>query len=126
MGIVTIHFLPDEYRKLQADQITAGDFIDKTLRQDIAPICDLLKYNHLDDGGSPEVDDFQIKELFYNPATQSGNVQLAYDIRFFWGCSGIKKTHAYKERCPFVINPLTATLMLTIPENLVRDTHDEF
>ena len=125
MGLVTINFTAARYHKLLVNEITTDDFINETLQQRVAAICELLKYNHLDDGGSPEIDEFKIAELTYNPATQTGSVQLSYDIRFFWGCSGIKKTQASKERCAFIIHPEKLTLSLTVPEKLVRDMHEE-
>jgi hypothetical protein len=133
MPVLNLDFSADQYQRMLNSEIIVKDFIDQIINPNATngkiytdEICAQLKYNHNGDGGSPEIHEFEIASVDYNASSNTGSLRLNYAVKFFWGCSDIKKTHQYHEYCSFTVDKQTSTLKLNIPEPVVRDVSDEF
>jgi hypothetical protein len=104
-------------------------FLDETFRADKVLFDDvrsaLLEF-HKDDGGSPEVPDFEIVDCWYDDATRTGKVRFEYQVFFTFGCADIYPILKSAETSKFNIDLTGAKLLLFVTDHISRDTVNEF
>jgi hypothetical protein len=133
MPALTFDIYQDGYTSFLNGEIELKDFLEETLHDrgdgcsgaydDILP--SLLEF-HKDDGGSPEVPEFEIADCSYDKETNAGKVRLAYKVSFSFGCADIHRTDNFTETCKFGIDTERKKLTLFITDHIQRDTVDEF
>lgn len=85
-----------------------------------------LRFNHADEGGSPEIAGLVITDTNYDAKKQKGQIRIKYNIERHYTCSDVKSRQKDTEALPFKLNLTEGVLELTIPEEEDRDTAGEF
>lgn len=63
-----------------------------------------LERENSHDGGAPDVSRFELQNIVFDAGTKQGTFTAAYDISYFWGCSGISKDQeALKSKWKFCV-----------------------
>jgi hypothetical protein len=121
------------YAQSDHDQVLSGGattvaFLGKLLKNEPAfsTIIDHLTAYHRPDGGSIEINDFNITSADYDTAKKKGQVKISYRIYYFYGCADITKDAGDHETWNFDIDTTGSTLILYMPEYEQRSTADEF
>jgi len=129
MPLITlgIQNLPDVQSLI--DNSSLKDFLEETLRSDKSSfdeVCAALLQFHQDEGGSPQVPDFEIAYCEYDGTTHTGKIRFEYDVFFTFGCADIYPTQKSTETSKFSIDESNSKLLLYVTDHISRDTLDEF
>ncbi|MBK0379295.1 hypothetical protein [Mucilaginibacter segetis] len=133
--ILEFDYEADVYEQFIQEEITLIAFLEDILKHqgfeefesgNKERILSILFDYHDDNGGAPEIDDFEIVDAFYDPNSLKGKVEIQYWIYFYYGCSDLNTEEDDYENWNFEIVPETCKLLLHIPEYEVRSTADEF
>ncbi|RYE26995.1 MAG: hypothetical protein EOP45_02615 [Sphingobacteriaceae bacterium] len=110
------------------DEITDFEFIEEVIRHNKdakSKVCFELWQNHAGEG-APSVDDFEITEVFFDNNYRHGTIAVDYVINFYFGCDGMNNSAEVSETINFDLNLIEKSITFMIPDNLERDTVDEF
>jgi len=79
--------------QLLAQQITFTDFLTEVFKgnegKNYLQMCAALKAYHHQNGGAPEVLEFEITQPKFNPNTLSGSFNCKFKVSFFFGCDDL-------------------------------------
>lgn len=79
--------------RLLAQQITFADFLTEVFNanqgNNYLQMCAALKAYHHQNGGAPEVLEFEITQPKFNPGTLSGSFTCKFKVSFFFGCDDL-------------------------------------
>jgi hypothetical protein len=79
--------------QLLSQQITFVDFLNNVFKgnegNNYLQMCAALKAYHHQNGGAPEVLEFEITQAHFNPHTLSGNFICKFKVSFFFGCDDL-------------------------------------
>ena len=135
MAIFEISVSKHLLRKLFDEEITIGELLVEKLYESDSDhegiyneICRQLQSYHDDEGGAPEVSDFEIipDDCRFDFTSKKGKVTLQYTVYFYFGCSDLNRDYDSHETCDFRIDTISESLTLYINEKLRRDTVEEF
>jgi hypothetical protein len=104
-------------------------FLNEVLHSDKALFDDVraaLVEFHQEDGGSPEVPDFEITDCWYDATSKTGKVRFEYTVFFTFGCADIYPIQKSAETSGFSIDSGSSKLLLFITDQISRDPVDEF
>lgn len=80
-------------KQLLAQQITFTDFLTEIFKgnegKNYLQMCGALKAYHHQNGGAPEVLEFEITQPQFNPAALSGSFNCRFKVSFFFGCDDL-------------------------------------
>jgi hypothetical protein len=112
-----------------SDKAALKYFLDEVFRSDkvlFDKIRSALLEFHKDEGGSPEVHDFEITDCWYDETSKTGGVRFIYQVFFTFGCADIYPFQKSAETSKFSIGLPGSKLLLRITDYIPRDTVDEF
>ena len=129
--------IPDDLiASLNNEEISIGAFTEEALKisdgfkklLQAEIIGDELLAIHGREGGSPEMSNLEVdlERTNYNTKSHKGKIAYKYNIRFFYGCSGIDRTDEAKDAVDFEIDTENQQLIIHIPGSDVRYAADEF
>jgi len=126
MATLKITYQTDDYSYSLSDELSSllGNLL-KTKISRNAILDHLTKY-HSPDGGSIEINDFEVTGSSYDAEKKRGQVKISYRIYYFYGCADITKDAGDHETWNFDIDTKTNTLVVYMPEYEQRSTADEF
>jgi hypothetical protein len=79
--------------QLLSQQITFMDFLTEVFKgnegKNYLQMCTALKAYHHQNGGAPEVLEFEITQPQFNPNTLSGSFSCKFKVSFFFGCDDL-------------------------------------
>jgi heterodisulfide reductase subunit B len=116
-----------DFNKLVSGEISIQVFLPALFedKQAYAQMCNSLKEYHRNDGGSPEVHDFDVINSSFNPQTLTGHFRCTFKVIYHYTCSDVRNNAADTIDWDFKIDAVNEILHLTGEETLERDT-DEF
>lgn len=116
-----------KFENLQAGTVGVDEFINDMFSnpQHHASMCLALKEYHRNDGGSPEVDAFEVVNTAYHAASLSGRFRCKFHINYHYTCSDVRNRLADTIDWTFRIDQDQGTVFLTGEETLERD-YNEF
>lgn len=128
MATLRITYKTDDYIHSLSDVLPLSPFLSDLLKAEPArnAIIDHLTKYHSPDGGSIEINDFEVTSSSYDAEKKRGQVKISYRIYYFYGCADITKDAGDHETWNFDIDTKTTTLLLYMPEYEQRSTADEF
>ncbi|WCT10862.1 hypothetical protein [Mucilaginibacter jinjuensis] len=103
--------------QLQSQQISFTDFLNKVFNynegKNYLQMCAALKAYHHQNGGAPEVLEFEITQVSYNAGTLSGSFNCKFKVSFFFGCDDLHIDKNDTISWEFKIDDHSCTLHLT-------------
>jgi hypothetical protein len=128
MATLRLSYAQSDYDQVLSGEASMTIFLGKILKSEPAfsKIIDHLSAYHRPDGGSIEINNFEITDASYNTETNKGQVKISYRIYYFYGCADITKDAGDHETWNFDIDTTGSTLILYMPEYEQRSTADEF
>ena len=126
MATLKITYQTHDYTHSLSDELSSllGNLLKAEIPRN-AIIDHLTKY-HSPDGGSIEINDFEVTGSSYDAEKKRGQVKISYRIYYFYGCADITKDAGDHETWNFDIDTKTNTLVVYMPEYEQRSTADEF
>jgi hypothetical protein len=86
-----------------------------------AAMCNALREYHRNDGGSPEVDAFEIVNISFDANQLTGRFRTAFKVNYHFTCSDVRNTAKDTIDWDLVIDSANSIINLTGEEPLVRD-----
>jgi hypothetical protein len=136
MSVAKFTIPAEQISSLNNGELPVSEFIKSVINSSAAikqllvteVISDELYAIHGREGGSPEMSGLEIdaEKSSYNLTSHKGKIAYKYNIRFFYGCSGIDRTDAAKDSVEFEIDSENQQIIIQIPGRDVRGTADEF
>lgn len=128
MATLRLSYPQSDYDQVLLGEVNVIMFLGKILKSEPAfsKIIEHLSAYHSPDGGSIEINDFDVTSADYNTETSKGQVKINYRIYYFYGCADITKDAGDHETWNFDIDTTGSTLILYMPEYEQRSTADEF
>lgn len=124
-----LSYFPPEFEDLINGEITIEDFLIGLLNdfddENHKAICQRLIAYHSDAGGAPEVTEFEIEDIEFNPKDLSGSFECGFSIHFHYGCDDFDKERPASIKWQFKIDTANELIHLTGEEQLIRDP-DEY
>jgi hypothetical protein len=118
-----IIFPKDNFEGLINGKTTIEDFLidEFTKASNHAVMCNALKEYHRNDGGSPEVHDFEIVNTKFDTNKLTGRFRTSFKINYHYTCSDVHNTAKDTIDWDFVVDSTNNIIHLTGEEPLVRD-----
>jgi len=128
MATLRITYQTKDYDLALSVELSLSPFLSKLLKAENAgnSIIDHLTKYHSPDGGSIEINNFEVTGSSYDAEKKKGQVKISYRIYYFYGCADITKDAGDHETWNFDIDTRTNTLIVYMPEYEQRSTADEF
>ena len=121
------------YQNLLNRQVSTEDFINEVLnalddkgKPNLNTLVFYLRFNHADEGGSPEIAGLEVTNVNYDAEKQKGQIKIKYNVERHYTCSDVKSRQKDTETLPFELNLTEGILELTIPEEEDLNTAGEF
>ena len=107
----------DKLAALIGEEIWIDEFL-KNIFEDTSgkvytDFCKSLASYHYDEGGSPEVHEFEIIRSHFNAEKLAGEFTCAFVVYFFFGCSGINSDKRDTITWKFKVDPQNEKIALT-------------
>jgi hypothetical protein len=128
MATLRIPYSQSDYDRVLSAELTMPDLLGKLIKEEAAfnkVISHLTDY-HNADGGSIEINNFEVTGCTYSPENKKGQVKITYRIYYFYGCADITKDAGDHETWNFDMDITGNTLIVYMPEYDRRSTADEF
>lgn len=117
---------PSQFEGLQSGNISIHDFINElfTDQQQHEKMCSALQEYHRNDGGSPEVDAYEVENTTYNADVLSGHFRCKFTVNYHYTCSDVRNKAIDTIDWDFKIDKDNNRLLLTGEETLERDFNE--
>jgi hypothetical protein len=117
---------PTPFEGLQAGNISIEDFINGLFKdqQPQTKMCLALQEYHRNDGGSPEVDAFEVQNVTYNAEALSGSFRCKFRVNYHYTCSDVRNNAMDTIDWDFRIDKDNCMLILIGEETLERDFNE--
>jgi len=117
---------PSQFEGLQSGNISINDFINEIFsnEQYQAQMCLALQGYHRNDGGSPEVDAFEVENATYNADVLRGHFRCKFTVNYHYTCSDVRNKAIDTIDWDFKIDKANNRLLLTGEETLERDFNE--
>jgi hypothetical protein len=89
-------------------------------------ICDQLLRYYSGDQENPHIESFSLYDVKYDPAAKTGSVCFQFNVKFWFGCSGLERVQSGQETVKFTIDEGHTSVILVFPQLEERSTHEEF
>ena len=84
-------------------------------------MCAALQEYHRNDGGSPEVHDFELIRIVFTPAILTGRFTCKFRVKYHYTCSDVRNEAGDTITWDFIIDEAKQIIDMTGEESLVRD-----
>ena len=112
-----LKFSSQSLEQLLLQQISFVDFLKEVFKgnegKNYWQMCAALKAYHHQNGGAPEVLEFEITQPVFNAGTLSGSFNSKFSISFFFGCDDLHINKNDTINWQFKIDSSSFTLHLT-------------
>jgi len=121
---IPLHSL--QFKGLQSGNISIDDFLNNLFNdeQQHKKICLALQEYHRNDGGSPEVDAFEVVNISYSAAALSGRFRCKFRVSYHYTCSDVRNKAMDTIDWDFKVDQDKNVLILTGEETLERDFNE--
>jgi hypothetical protein len=118
-----IGFLKAHLDELLNSGTTIDDFLKHQFTNAVnhAAMCNALKEYHRNDGGSPEVHDFEIANTKFDIDKLTGRFRTSFKINYHYTCSDVRNTAKDTIDWDFTVDSSDNIIHLTGEEPLVRE-----
>lgn len=128
MATFKLPFAPHLFRLALEQEISDYEFIEEVMHTPIAArqsVCAELLQNYIGEG-APSCEDFNIEEVNFDHHTRTGTIAVRFEINFYYGCEDINNSRKFSETISFKLDFAAKQIAFTIPEDIKRNTIDEF
>lgn len=117
---------PSQLKQLQAGSISIDDFLNQLFKdqQHHTQMCAALQEYHRNDGGSPEVDAFEVVNAAFSSETLSGRFRCKFRVNYHYTCSDVRNKAMDTIDWDFKVDKEQYRLLLTGEETLERDFNE--
>jgi hypothetical protein len=117
---------PLQLEGLQLGNTRIDDFINELFKDNNRhkKMCLALQEYHRNDGGSPEVDAFEVQNVTYNAEALSGRFRCKFRVNYHYTCSDVHNNAMDTIDWDFRIDKDYYRLLLTGEETLERDFNE--
>ncbi len=118
-----LHLSQSEYEALLNENRSTENFLVKLFRDqgNHKLMCSALQEYHRNDGGSPEVHDFEIIRIQFTPAILTGRFTCKFRVKYHFTCSDIRNEAGDTIVWDFIIDEARQVIDMTGEEPLVRE-----
>jgi hypothetical protein len=118
-----LSFSADILGKLSGGEISAEQFLNQVFedQQNHANLCQSLAAYFYDEGGSPEVQEFDIAQATFNVDNLTGAFKCNFKVYYFFTCSDIKNDKHENITWKFKIDAPHLNIAFVGEEPWVRD-----
>jgi hypothetical protein len=111
---------------LQSGSIPVNDFLNQLFadQHTHAAMCLALKEYHRNDGGSPEVDGFEVVNIIYDARALNGSFRCKFKVNYHYTCSDVRNNAMDTIDWRFKLDQDHRMLLLTGEETLERDFNE--
>jgi len=115
-----------QLENLQAGHINPDAFINELFRDQQAhqKMCLALQEYHRNDGGSPEIDTFEVVNASYDAEKLSGKFRCVFQVNYHYTCSDVRNKAMDTIDWNFKVDQHLYQLHLTGEETLERDFNE--
>jgi hypothetical protein len=116
-------FLKAQLGRLLDGEVSVDDFLTDIFADaaNHAAMCNALREYHRNDGGSPEVDAFEIVNTKFDASQLTGRFRTTFKVNYHFTCSDVRNTAKDTIDWDLQIDSANAIINLTGEEPLVRD-----
>lgn len=104
----SLPYYEDELKQLLKKEIDIETFLEKVFfdQEGIthSEMCGRLMSYHSDDGGAPDVSDYEIVDVKFNYDTLKGSFETEFQVYYFYGCSDLNNDEEDSIMWDFTIN----------------------
>lgn len=121
-----IRIEPRQIEGLQNGSIPVNDFLNQLFadQHTHAAMCLALKEYHRNDGGSPEVDSFEVVNIVYDAGVLNGRFRCKFKVNYHYTCSDVRNHAADTIDWGFKLDKDNGLLLLTGEDILERDFNE--
>jgi len=118
-----LHLPQFDFAALLNENLSSEDFLHNLFQDQFNHklMCTALQEYHRNDGGSPEVHNFEIIRITFTPAVLTGRFTCKFRVKYHFTCSDIRNEAGDTIVWDFKIDEAKQIIDMTGEEPLVRD-----